>query len=237
MWRTFTLKWDIFIKPRAQRALQKGRQEDCKSQRGWRTPTRPCLMTQDWCAYELPEQLRQHEAGWGLSAETGTRTRPPISSLDAISNWYRLQGKISFLQQSFIQAGPMPSRQWSIQNVLDDIFVDILSHVALFGHFLSYRSFTWILWFLILWGCWEVGVVYVSLFLLLFLCYFLILICLPFFQRKRKRRCGIGWWRSCENWEELVNGKSWSECIVWKIFPINKKKRSVIGKPVGHFLN
>lgn len=179
----------------------------------------------------------QVQAGWGLSAETGTRTRPPISSLDAISNWYRLQGKTSFLQQSFIQAGPMPSRQWSIQNVLDDIFVDILSHVALFGHFLSYRSFTWILWFLILWGCWEVGVVYVSLFLLLFLCYFLILICLPFFQRKRKRRCGIGWWRSCENWEELVNGKSWSECIVWKIFPINKKKRSVIGKPVGHFLN
>lgn len=113
---------------------------------------------------------------------------------------------------------PITISKWSVQNELNDIFVDFI----IWAFVLSYWSFTCVLWLQILH---FIACIYsFSLCIYMFFVHspFLkFLVCLHFsfyFFPKERNREGCSWvgGKVGRIWEELNKGKPWSEYIIFK---------------------
>lgn len=91
-------------------------------------------------------------------------------------------------------ANPKPTSSWPTQKGLNGILVDFLSQVAL-GIFLSYWSFAYILWFLILW---FYGFVCVSC---TFSAFYLLICVYVVYKIKGKKNTYHDQWKFIQGWK------------------------------------
>lgn len=159
-------------------------------------------MEQAWCAETVAARTGPRQA-----ALRGTWTRAPTPSQAATCNWQPhakekivFSSGVSLGELMHTRGGSMPSSKLPTLNQLKANFCRLLSHIILFGPFLSYWSFACILLFPIL--CfYRFCLFFVCVFL--FYC-FVLLVC---FLRKEGRR--VSGWIGGEVggiWEELGRG-------------------------------
>lgn len=113
-----------------------------------------------------------------------------------------------------------------------------MSHDTLFGHFFFYLiGLCWDFWLSIfmgfVYGCLYIVCVYLYFygfsFLCMFLCFLFLLVGLfqllvHFLKTKRKKAWSLMAGEVWRIWEDMREGKLWSEYIVWKKFTFHFKK-------------